>query len=358
MTSITLDDGNSHSIESKGSGAQRAVFLSLMQYISQNSDRNIIWGIDEPEVFLQPRLQRKVFEVLKNIVENKKQPVILTTHSQCFVSLNNLSSTHLFEGVVSKKDYKRKPGEIFFEINTRLVACVSEYEKATKIKNHLGINNNDGWEVLPFNILVEGEEDKRYLETMLAGLGFPPANIIWSGGASKIGGYLQYYNHIAKDLSFKPVFRCIFDNDNEGRDQEKKIKPSSYSYLDVQIRDLPRFDGAVKGLAHGQDWEIEDFLPPELMIKIINKILKKDGYKQITRAQITARSMPAHIGTQILIYSQDCAKHNNSSKPPFILDDQGRKKQLCQYFCKEFQSLDLKPFLNTMHFDFLSLLMK
>lgn len=145
MTSITLYDGNNHGIASKGSGAQRAVFLSLMQFISLNSKKNIIWGVDEPEAFLQPRLQKKVAEVLREIVTSKKQPVILTTHSQHFIDLNNLKNTHLFKGNVLSKKYNRKPNEIFYEMDTAPINANSDYEKATLIKQHLGISNNDGW---------------------------------------------------------------------------------------------------------------------------------------------------------------------------------------------------------------------
>ena len=69
-----MQDGNNHEIESKGSGAQRAVFLSLMKYISKNiKDKKIIWAIDEPEAFLQPKLQRKVFNSLKSMSADDEQ---------------------------------------------------------------------------------------------------------------------------------------------------------------------------------------------------------------------------------------------------------------------------------------------
>lgn len=166
MTSITLYDGNNHGIAFKGSGAQRAVFLSLMQFISQNSKRNIIWGVDEPEAFLQPRLQKKVSQVLNEIVSQQKQPVILTTHSQHFVNLSNLKSTHIFVGTVEERKYLRKPDRVFYEIKTKPHKCASDFEKAQSIKTHLGITNNDGWEVMPYNIIVEGEEDKKYISTL------------------------------------------------------------------------------------------------------------------------------------------------------------------------------------------------
>lgn len=354
MTSITLFDGNSHGIASKGSGAQRAVFLSLMQYISKNSKRKIIWGIDEPEAFLQPRLQKKVAEVLAGIVQNEKQPIILTTHSQHFINLNNLSSTHIFKGTLEPREYKRKPGKTFYETSTSPVKTASDLEKAMLIKQHLGISNNDGWEVLPYNLLVEGEEDKKYLETLLASLEIPAPNIVWSGGASKIGGYLQYYNLFAKDLSYKPQFVCIFDNDVEGREQSKKIKPKSYSHIDVKVFPLPRYDGKIPvDNTQDENWEIEDFLPPEQVLGVVNLILKKEKYAPLTKKQILDRGKPGHLTKQILKYAEECCTHNNADKELFVLDNEGRKKQICQKFCDLSQSETYLEKLTAQQRDFL-----
>lgn len=361
MTSITLFDGNSHGIANKGSGAQRAVFLSLMQFIAQNSKKTIIWGIDEPEAFLQPRLQKQVARVFDRIVADKNQPIILTTHSQHFVKLNNLQTTYLFKGTLSPREYVRKPNEIFYEMDTSPINCKSDFEKATLIKNHLGISNNDGWEVLPYNILVEGEEDKKYLETLMSILNLSVPNIVWSGGASKIGGYLQYYNHFAEDLPYKPEFICIFDNDDAGREQARKIKPKSYNYISVSLLDLPRYDGVTVSpllVKVMDDWEIEDLLPPEVMIESINKVLKKDKYKQITSKQVRNRSEVAHKGKQILKYAEECTALNNPKKPPFYIDNEGRKKQICQKFCELAYEMDTITFLKKSQKDFLTKLVK
>lgn len=346
MTSITLNDGNEHCIASKGSGAQRAVFLSLMQFISQNSKKNIIWGIDEPESFLQPKLQKKVFKVLSEVSTAKKQPVILTTHSQHFVDLNNLKNTHIFEGKTSQKRYARKPNEVFNEIETKSVEVKSDYEKATLIKKHLGISNNDGWEIFPYNVIVEGEEDKKYISSFIGALGLPVPNIVFSGGASKIGGYLQYYNIVAQDLNYKPKFICIFDNDEEGRDQSRRVKPSSYSYIEVQILDLPRYDGVVYTDKNKGDWEIEDFLPPDTILVNINKILKKNHYKIITKLQIKNRKELAHINKQILNYAEECINQNNADKEPFKINNMGRKKELCINLCENLDFSKIKKELN------------
>lgn len=333
MTSITLFDGNSHGVASKGGGAQRAIFISLMQYIAKHSKRNVVWGIDEPEAFLQPRLQKKVASTFEGIAFDQKQSVIITTHSQHFINLSRLDSTHLFKGDSSPKQYKRRPGRTYFEIDTKPVACSSAFEKAVMIKKHLGISNNDGWELLPFNILVEGEEDKKYLQTLFDLQDIPSHNIVWSGGASKIGAYLQYYNAIARDLPYKPRIICVFDNDDEGREQSKKVKPLSYGYLDVSLLDLIRYDGARRKDFPGADWEIEDFLPPSVVVEAVNQILREDGYKPIKKDQVRARGLAAHKNKQILAYLEECARHVNHDREPISLDNEGRKKQVCMYAC-------------------------
>lgn len=213
-------------------------------------------------------------------------------------------------------------------------------------------------EVFPYNILVEGEEDKKYLETLFTALDFPVPNIIFSGGASKIGGYLQYYNIFAQDLKYKPEFVCIFDNDDEGRDQSKRIKPNSYKYMDVKLVQLPRHDGATRDLVQQGDWEIEDFLPPEIVLETINKIIKKDHYKTIKKSQVDDRVKAAHINKQILKYAEECCNQNNPEKTPFKLDDDGRKKQICLKLCEEAETLDLKGKLNKQQKDFIKSLVK
>ncbi|XUP88567.1 hypothetical protein B6672_008340 [Campylobacter jejuni] len=42
---------------------------------------------------------------------------------------------------------------------------------------------------MPYNILVEGEEDKKYLQMLIEILNLSMPNIIHSGGATKIAGF-------------------------------------------------------------------------------------------------------------------------------------------------------------------------
>lgn len=341
MTSITLFDGNNHSIVNKGSGAQRAVFLSLMKYISRNiKNKNVIWGVDEPEVFLQPKLQKKVFRSFLDMALNDEQTIIMTTHSQHFINLKEINCVNLFSIKVEEKQYKRKPGEIFYALSTCPQCFNSMSEKISKIKEQLGISSNDGWELLPFNILVEGEADKKYLELLLKAKGLSIPHIIWSGGASKIGGYLQYYNSFAKDSIFedKPKIMCVFDHDDEGIEQYNRVKKvdprKDYKYIDVKLFYIPRYSDDFHDKAR---WEVEDFIPHNLIIEAANIVLKKNKYTSISKKQIENRYSMANKNKTILDYLSECASQNNPNKVHVDFNQDGRKQELCKTFCELFE---------------------
>lgn len=330
MTEITLDDGNTQGIASKGSGAQRAVFLSLMQFISENSKQSIIWGIDEPEAFLQPKLQKSVSAVFSNISETKNQPIILTTHSQHFININDLNCTHLFEGHSEQRHYERRPNNTYYEINTKIVKCATSHEKAMRIREHLGLSSNDGWEVLPYNIIVEGETDKKYLEFLFDLFNIPKQNIKFTSGASKVKSYLDYCNTFSENLPYKPKYVCIFDNDSEGREQKQNIK--SFKFLDVETHYIPRHDGLIYDDRNKNIfWEMEDFIPPKIIIDAVNKILHKNKYKKINQKQINNKYRPANINTQIIEYISMCINQNNTNKDLFCLKNFGRKMEICRH---------------------------
>lgn len=355
MTSITLNDGNNHVIESKGSGAQRAVFLSLMQYISSNiKGKQIIWAIDEPEAFLQPKLQKKVFDTLNSMCNSNDQIIILTTHSQYFININKPDSINLFKGASELKLYERRPGVKFHEINTQNILFRTLYEKMQAIKEHLGIQSNDSWEIFPFNIIVEGECDKRYLEFFFTALGKEIPRIIFSGGASKIAGELQYFENIANNSSFQsmPKVICIFDNDTEGKNELRKIKPYNYKNIEIEAVFIPRCDGFTTN-SSDFNWEIEDFIPIKLIVKAANLVLKKNGYIEISDEQIKARFQEAHMRKNILLYLTECINHNNPSVS-FNFEHLGRKKELCSILCESINLTEAKNELQQHHLDFLN----
>jgi predicted ATP-dependent endonuclease of OLD family len=334
MTQVTIDDGNDHSISSKGSGAQRTALLTLMNYIASNANKQVIWGLDEPEIFLQPKAQKQLFKAIKRITREKNQCVLMTTHSQHFIDIHNLEHTHLFVCDVNEKKYKRVIGKDFFEKVTKPKTFRSSAEKAKDIREHLGIENNDGWNLLPLNILVEGETDKRYLQSLTEQLQFSAPNIISAGSATKIAGQVQFFNTLAEDLEFLPVVRIVLDNDDEGRKAynliNQQVLKRRYSNLEVELFVYPRSDGTIwDKKSTKKNWAVEDFLSPNLVFEGINKILRKAKYSIIKKDFRDKKNERANIDKSILEYAELGSSISNPKKEPFPFRGDGQKMSLC-----------------------------
>lgn len=340
MIDFTLFDSNDHKLDSKGGGMQRIILLSLIEYINTKSSYQVIWGIDEPEVFLQPGLQKSLYKQLNQI--SKKGQVIITTHSHFFVNINELESTFLLIGKREKKEYSRKPGNVFYKVDTDLFVG-NQIQKILKIKQHLGISNNDTWDVMPFNILVEGKEDKDYLEVLCDHLEIDLPNVISAGAASKFTGIVTFINNYASDIGFKPIVVCLFDNDSAGRDEYQSLQSKSQRLIniDLQVKRVICCDKKNR-----TNSEIEDLIYPDLILKAANKILKKRGYKQIPISSLRQRTSPAYNEKVMLVFLTEKATQENSDKHPIDFEKEEVKLELCSLVCKtkeeDFINSDIK----------------
>lgn len=104
-TRIMVDDGVSTAIENKGHGLQRSVifvifraYAELLKKEKGEKAKSLIFGIEEPELYLHPQMQRAMFALLKEI--SKTDQVIFTTHSSFFIDMTQYQSI----GIAVKKD--------------------------------------------------------------------------------------------------------------------------------------------------------------------------------------------------------------------------------------------------------------
>lgn len=340
LITFTLHDTNKRNIETKGSGIQKIVLLSLIKYISEKSSKRIIWGIDEPEAFLQPALQKKVNLILKEF--SNDFPIIITTHSNHFIDLTYLDNTFLFEGNIEKKEYARKPNEVFYKTET-IINSASGIEKVLSIKKYLGLNKNDSWELLPLNLLVEGQEDKDYLTSLFKYYHLDVPNILVAGGADKVRGYLQFLNDFAEEIKFKPKIICIFDKDSAGKNIYQSLNHATKYKFDLNTQYIPRFDGNTEN-----DFEhtIEDILPPEIFFVGINSILKKKKYSRLIKSQYSKRIMPANNKRSVLDIVIDLISERNIDKERFNAKTESVKIYVCKHICMKIEKKDFSKILN------------
>ncbi|CAM1352747.1 ATP-dependent nuclease [Tenacibaculum halocynthiae] len=333
MINFTLFDTNQRELETKGSGIQRTILLSLIQYVNKKTKKDVIWAIDEPEAFLQADLQKSLFNRLKD--EATRNKIIVTTHSHFFIDLNSLKNTFLFAGTKELKEYSRKPGLVFHKLNT-IVINGSDYEKATNIKKHFGIKRNDSWEIFPYNIVVEGQEDKDLFIALFNKFDLPIPNVLVAGGVDKYKGYLQFIEDMCSELSFKPKLKIIFDKDGAGKSQYNTLKNKTFKNFTTECLFIIRFDGKTY-----DNIELEDFIYPDLIFNATNKLLRKKGYKSIRKSDREKRCLASYDRKPILECLNDFTTQNNEDKHPMDFNTMSSKLFLSDKICKEISTTDL-----------------
>ena len=141
---IIVDDGTPTELIRKGDGVQSLAALSLMRHASESSGagRNLILAIEEPESHLHPNAIHQLKAVVTEIA--RKHQVIMTTHCPLFVDRASIKSNILVHNnkAIPAKDVKQ-------------------------IREILGVRASDNLQHAEVILVVEGEEDRRSLASLL-----------------------------------------------------------------------------------------------------------------------------------------------------------------------------------------------
>lgn len=279
---FAIIDATQSEIKSKGAGLQRLghILLNLRIIEKLSSKRkNCILLIDEPDIYLHAGLQKKLNKRLKMIAE--KAQIILTTHSSIFIDSYRMKNIFLLKLEVKEKLSVRK-GQKGNILSTELVD-LKKSDSVYLVKETLGIEDKDNLVIGRKNLLVEGDEDKKYITELVNFFDLPTCNIISSGGVTNFIKYLDYYNSITENEdSAKPIFTVLFDNDIEGREQHDKIKAKTFDKLEVKLVFVIDAHDSKFDIKRKPNIEIEDLIYPELILELANNIFaKKKGFKKI-----------------------------------------------------------------------------
>lgn len=241
-----FNDKSNRNIDAKGSGLQRLGFILLhSRIIEKFSKKTPILIIDEPDVYLHHGLQKKLMDHFTELT--KKAQIIITSHSPTFIDSYTLKNVFLLDLDIGEKQLFKRANKHFHPLKTVLVDIEKENGQQ-KIREYLGIDLDD-YELLdPYNIIVEGDSDKKYIDETARFFGFKPPNIIATHGVSKYEKTLEFYSSFYQNKELKPKVKLIFDNDKAGRDEYKKIykkiNKNQFNNLELQCEFIPRHDGS------------------------------------------------------------------------------------------------------------------
>jgi predicted ATP-dependent endonuclease of OLD family len=277
---LRITDSSHNTIDSKGSGIQKIALITLLEYFSQNiedmaryTNPFLIWAIDEPESFMQPKLQKKLREILEKV--SLTHQIIISTHSPQLINIIKPLNVKLFYLATEPVSLTRKAGKTFFKKETRFYDG-TQIDFIEKIKEHLGIEINDGWLLQNRNILFEGSGDILYFHSTFKGvMGHSlSASNISCDGATQMPPFVEFLSQ--KIANKKLSLLCLLDNDPPGREAHGKIK--SKKFLKV-IKTISLYLDEADDLNSNYPSMIEDLVIPEIFFLAATSFLKKKNSK-------------------------------------------------------------------------------
>lgn len=292
---LNVQDASHKQVDSKGSGIQKLVLITLLEYFSKNIEAKarytnpfLIWAIDEPETYMQPKLQKQISQIFKNISETHQ--VICTTHSPKMIDIYNPQNVKLFYLKSEPFPVARKGGKIMFKKMTEVLKN-SDLGFIEKLKEHFGVESNDGWILRDKNILFEGSDDVIYFHTtfeLIFGYKLDAANIVASS-SENMPNFVEFlFQQITnKELRANSLI-CLLDNDEAGRKAFDKINTykaeqklskkyiKSFKTISMYLNDADNKNKNYPSM-------IEDFIIPEVFYRSIEAFLI-DKYKTKTEA--------------------------------------------------------------------------
>lgn len=286
---LLIDDKGCIGIEQKGSGLQRlSVILLNFEILKRIKRKNsYIVCIDEPDIFLHDGLQKKLMSFFQE--SSDKMQIFYTTHSRNFINQYSMKNVILLGAKHYPQPSSRKKRNIDV-VETYLIDTSTD-DGYDKICEHLGIEKNNYDVLSKTNVIVEGHCDKTYIEELCNFFNIKICNIISVNGVNNVEKYLSFYDscYCNAQISYKPKIKVLFDNDNEGRDSCKVIIRKTYNHIEVECVILQNFLGNSDiGLEKNtSNNEVEDFVYPEVMCYLINKVLTNRTFNNVDADKIS-----------------------------------------------------------------------
>ena len=144
LSMITVDDGADTPLEAKGDGVQSLAALALMRHASlaQHEGKEVLIALEEPESHLHPNAIRQLRQVLIELSSNYQ--VVITTHNPLFANRLELA-----RNIIVRKTQAYPARAI------------------KDIRDVLGVHLDDNLASAEIVLIVEGEEDRVALTSIL-----------------------------------------------------------------------------------------------------------------------------------------------------------------------------------------------
>ena len=117
LDSITIKDNKIKDNDAKeiqlkdaGQGTERLAIVAFLHYLSSkgvNPDEDVYLIIEEPEIYLHPKLKQTFFKALKKLNKESDVKVVITTHDPYFISLSDEVIYRVYRGESGLTEVKK-----------------------------------------------------------------------------------------------------------------------------------------------------------------------------------------------------------------------------------------------------------
>lgn len=257
---LSVNDGIETPLENKGSGLQSLIMIELFKFYCKVFNQSSLLILEEPELFLHPHAKRMLADILNDFIEDNKNQIIITTHSEEFI--HNIDIENI--NVIRKTTDGTKKSRIVKE-------NYGDGKELQKLKIELQHKNAEMFFAEKV-ILVEGEEQILIPEIVK---GIYGKNILNNNDISiiKVGGktYFDIYRKVLNELKIKNYIIADYDIINRGIDSllndDEKHKLSE---IRAKIQEALKNNKKIKKEMESRDWES--------LVKILDKVVKEKQY--------------------------------------------------------------------------------
>lgn len=241
---ISVDDGVDTPLENKGSGLQSLIMIELFKFYCKIFNQSSLLILEEPELFLHPHAKRMLSDILHDFLNNDKNQIIITTHSEEFIHNVDIENINVIRKTI---DGTR---------NSRI--CKENYgdgKELQKLKIELQHKNAEMF-FADKVILVEGEEQILMPQIVKNIYG---KNILNNNDISiiKVGGksYFSIYRKVLNELNIKNYI--IADYDIIEKDLELLIddeKKNKLNAIRSKMKEVLKNNKSINKATDSRDW--------------------------------------------------------------------------------------------------------
>lgn len=210
--SVFIDSTNNKmKISERSRGLRWYLNMFIDMKANDLNNKQVIYLIDEPAVFLHVEAQKEVINLFETLVENNNQ-LIYATHSPYMIDSNELTRVRALE----KEDGITK---IHNKVYNEKLSSKSKMETLSPILDAIGLKlkYNLGPHSDMLNIVTEGITDYMYINAMIDYLNIKDIYILPSSGAENVP------NIVSILMGWGVDFKALLDYDSEGNKAVKKL---------------------------------------------------------------------------------------------------------------------------------------